>query len=134
MTNDGRGRARVKGQVISVESQRTVLVVDDEPDLLHALAAALLDEGYKVWRAANGMEALDLALANPPDAVISNINMPHLDGIQLAAALKQRGMQIPMILMSANDELPGLPGVVFVSKPFHLDHLLAVVERTLELA
>jgi CheY-like chemotaxis protein len=117
-----------------VEPKPTVLVVDDEPDLLHTLAAALLDEGYAVWQATNGREALDLALLSPPDAVISNISMPQLDGIQLAAALKQRGMDIPVILMSANNELPGLPGVAFVSKPFQLDHLLAVVERTLGLA
>jgi DNA-binding NtrC family response regulator len=115
-----------------MEKQQTVLVVDDEPGILHAVADALTDEGYVVWKARDGAEGLALALVNKPDAIISNIMMPHLDGIQLAAELQTRGLQIPMVLMSANNEPPGRKGVTFISKPFDLDRMLEIVERVLE--
>ena len=117
-----------------MNNKKAVLVVDDEPAILHAVADALLDEGYQVFKAANGAEALALALLETPLAIVSNLMMPHLDGIQLASELRRRGLEIPFVLMSANNEPPGAPGLVFVSKPFELDHLLAVVERALGIA
>jgi two-component system OmpR family response regulator len=117
-----------------MDEKRRVLVVDDEPGILHAVADALLDEGYVVFKAANGVDALALALLEPPHAIVSNLMMPHLDGIQLASELRRRGLRIPFVLMSANNEPPGAPGLVFVSKPFELDHLLTVVERAVGIA
>ena len=106
---------------------KKILVVDDEPTILHAVADALLDEGYQVFRAANGLDALTLAVAQPPDVVVSNFTMPHLDGMQLAKELKRRGLEVPFVLMSARNEPFGTPGIMFVSKPFELDHLLEIV-------
>jgi CheY-like chemotaxis protein len=114
-----------------VSQPKRVLVVDDEPTILHAVADALLDEGYQVFRVANGLDALELATAQPPDVVVSNLNMPHLDGVELAAELQKRGLTIPFVLMSARNEPAGTPGMVFVSKPFELDDLLEIVERVI---
>jgi FixJ family two-component response regulator len=59
------------------------------------------------------------------------VAMPRLDGVRLTAILRERGLVIPTILMSAAGEPPGHAAFLFVSKPFELDHLLAVVERAI---
>ncbi len=103
-------RSPVEGRR-AVEQRKTVLMVDDEPDILNAVADALLDEGYQVFKARNGADAQAHAVMRPPDAVVSNVRMPELDGIQLAAALRGRGLEIPIVLMSATNEEPGSPGM-----------------------
>lgn len=109
---------------------RTILVIDDDPEIRLALADVLTDEGYLVRCAADGREGLKLLAESPcPDLILLDLAMPGMDG---RAFLEARGRtrEVPVIVVSATIE-PGerLPGVETLRKPIDLDRLLAAVER-----
>jgi len=108
-----------------------ILVVDDERTLADVLADFLEDEGYRVSKARDGLSAFELAMREPPDLVLSDVHLPHLDGIGLVRRLRAAGRAVPVILMSAVYADTGFPGVRFVAKPFDLDHLLTVIREAL---
>jgi DNA-binding response OmpR family regulator len=110
---------------------RAILVADDERGLTDALADALTEEGYRVRRAYGGREALAALAEEQPDLMICDIRMPDIDGLTIARRLQERGAPIPIVLMSAHYQGAPLPNVVFISKPFNLEHLLAVINRIL---
>ena len=109
----------------------TVLVVVDEPAIREIVAALLEDEGYKVRRAKDGLEALATVDAGQVDLVLSDVTMPRLDGATLAKKLRRRGRPVPVVLMSAYYDAVDVPGVTFVPKPFEIDRLLAAVTSAL---
>ncbi|HEU0114812.1 MAG TPA: response regulator [Thermomicrobiales bacterium] len=109
---------------------KTVLVVDDETAIRQLLRFALEDEGYRVQIAASGAEALAAVAREPPDLVVSDIWMPHMDGLILAGRLRRLG--IPVILMSAVATAIDLPDVPLLCKPFDLDRLLGVAAAVLQ--
>jgi DNA-binding response OmpR family regulator len=103
-----------------------VLVVDDDPDVLNMLAVVLLSANYTVLRACDGAEALAIAERERPDLILSDVNMPKLTGVELAARLRARedGYGPPILLMSGV-EPPALPDrTAFLPKPFLPDRLL----------
>jgi len=108
-----------------------ILVVEDDDairDLLHDL---LLDEGYVVQSARNGLEALGLVDSICPDLVITDIVMPKLDGFGFREAARQAGCQARFILMSAIARFGPWQDAVFLPKPFEIDQLLTLVEHEL---
>ena len=118
---------------------RRLLVVDDEPNLLRAVAAALRAEGYEVGTARGGREALVRVAESVPDLVISDIRMPGMDGYQLAGQLRasSRTALVPIIFLTARDEtadrVAGFRSGVdaYITKPFEMDELLAVIHGIL---
>ena len=114
----------------------TVLVVDDEPDVLAVVVAILEEEGYQIAAARNGQEALEQLRQARADLVLSDVMMPLLDGRELCrtmAADPNLGT-IPVIMMSAGGEArvrDACPHRAFVAKPFNLDVLLATVQWVL---
>ncbi|WP_322102216.1 response regulator [Paraburkholderia sp. J41] len=108
-----------------------ILIVDDDPRLLDALAWLVASEGHSVTRAKNGRDALALAKANPPDIVITDYMMPFMNGIELADALSAHPAlgHIPVVLNSAVAEPP--PGTrsiaAFIRKPFAASRLIELV-------
>ena len=116
---------------------KRLLVVDDEPNLLRAVAAALRAEGYEVVTARNGREALVRVAESVPDLVISDIRMPGMDGYQLAGQLRasSRTAIVPIIFLTAKDEtadrVAGFRSGVdaYITKPFEPDELLAVIQN-----
>ena len=113
---------------------RTILVVDDHRATLAAVAGLLAGAGYRVRRAGDGAAALEQALREPPDLVLSDVAMPRLDGVALALALRVRRPGLPVVLMSAAaaEAAAGAPsGVPLVPKPLDPDALLATVARLL---
>ena len=114
---------------------KRLLVVDDEPKLLRAVAVDLKAEGYMVATARSGAEALISVAQNLPDLVISDIRMPGMDGYQLARKLRenQRTTLIPIIFLTAKDttadRIEGFRSGVdaYVTKPFEPDELLVIV-------
>ncbi len=106
---------------------RSILVVDDEPAIAALVAEALADEGYDVRHAPDGLAALAEVDRAPPDLILSDVMMPRLDGEALARRLREHGHRLPVVLMSAVPPKHHDNGAVVVSKPFDLDHLLAVV-------
>lgn len=109
----------------------TVLVVDDEPGIVTALAMLLSGEGYDVRTAADGSAALAEVNKSSIDLIISDITMPVLNGRAMIERLRQNGDKTPVILMSAADRVQPIPGIHFVPKPFDVDHLLDLVEEIL---
>ena len=111
----------------------TILVVDDDAGVRHALVDALADAGYEVEQASDGLMALKQNARHVPDLILSDVRMPGLDGIGLATTLAPHTPPIPIILMSAN----GLPlGCLlpFIRKPFELEALLTLMARTLPIS
>ena len=113
-----------------------VLVVDDEPGIRQFTARILLDEGYLVHEAGDGLEALEFIRAGEVviDAVVSDIVMPRLNGVELLQSLARTHPNLPMVLMSGYgmDELTrrGLASPCAVlAKPFTAERLVAEVRR-----
>ena len=115
-----------------------VLVVDDDPVIIKLLQVNFEMEGYKVIAASNGEEGLERAREHVPDIIVSDVMMPKMDGLQLAAALKGDPTlsSIPVILLSAKaqsaDVEAGLTDADdYVTKPFDPLELLDRVANLL---
>jgi CheY-like chemotaxis protein len=108
---------------------RTVLVVDDDRPIAHVLADLLSDEGYDVRTAYDGHSALREFERHPVDLILSDVSMPRLDGPALVRQLRARGLDVPVILMSAVYQDVDIPGVEFVPKPFDVGQLADLVAR-----
>ncbi len=111
-------------------TDRRVLVVEDDPLVLDTLVTALSDQGYRVSRAVDGMDAIGEVQQEVPDLVIADVHMPRMTGGQLVRRLRE--WNVPIILLSADTNWARTAGVVFVPKPFDLDHLLDVVANLLD--
>lgn len=109
-----------------------VVVVDDEPALRKLMAAAL--EGhYRVLLAEDGVRALRLfgeAGDESIAAVVTDIRMPGMDGLALAAAIRERGIEVPILFVSGFSVIGQAPGPR-LPKPFSPDDLLAAVQQLL---
>src|SRR5438093_5806484 len=82
------------------ERRKRILVVDDEPQIGRALRVALTAHGYEVVVAVNGEQALDSAATTPPDAVILDLGLPGLDGLEVCRALRE-WTAVPILVLSA---------------------------------
>lgn len=118
---------------------KRLLVVDDEPNLLRAVAACLKAEDYEVSTARGGYEALLHLAQSVPDLIISDIRMPGMDGYKLARQLRasQRTALVPIVFLTAKDEtadrIEGFRAGIdaYLTKPFEPDELIAVVRGIL---
>src|SRR5918994_5828808 len=118
---------------------KRLLVVDDEPNLLRAVAACLKAEDYEVSMARSGHEALMQLAESVPDLIISDIRMPGMDGYKLARQLRgsPRTALVPIVFLTAKDEttdrIEGFRAGVdtYLTKPFEPEELIAVVDGIL---
>ena len=118
---------------------KRLLVVDDEPNLLTAIAAVLRGKGYEVTTARNGKDALLQIARQLPDLIVSDVRMPVMDGYRLARQLRAapHTKLIPIVFLTAKDEtgdrIEGFQsGVdVYLTKPFEPDELVAVIQNIL---
>lgn len=113
-----------------------ILVVEDDPAIRRAIVAQLRGEGYDIVEAANGREALAAARADKPDLVLTDLNMPLMDGFELITTLR-KGSTTPVIVLSVRggeaDRVRALDlgADDFVAKPFSVAELLARVRAQL---
>ena len=120
--------------------QARILVVDDEPAVQSALARALTMERYEVSQAVDGVQALERLGADPYEAVILDIAMPRLDGIEVCRRLREGGDRTPVLMLTArgevDDRVAGLDAGAddYLVKPFALRELLARVRALLRRA
>ena len=125
---------------MSTRRSRRLLVVDDEPNLLRAVAASLSAEGFEVATAQTVEEALVTMAQTVPDLLISDIRMPGKDGYALVRQLRSspRTQLIPIVLLTAKDQtvdrIAGFRAGVdaYVTKPFEPEELLAIIDSILE--
>ena len=118
----------------SSSRRRTILVVDDDPSILGVLVDILTDEGFVVHAETDPRQALARALAAPPDLILTDLMMPHLDGRAVLERLRHQPVTaaIPVLLMSAAGHVQvGDAFAAFIAKPFTIDALLATLERHL---
>ncbi len=120
-----------------------ILVVDDERAVRESLRRALELEGYQIELAADGQEALERLEANgdgQPDAVILDVLMPNVDGLDVCRRLRRCGNRVPVLMLTARDEIDnrvaGLDAGAddYVTKPFALEELVARVRALLRRA
>ena len=111
-----------------------ILVVDDEPDVLAVLVDVLEAAGYSPWYTADGREAARLLEMTDFVVVVSNVLMPHLNGLQLLKLAKRRNPDTQVLLLTGNFSqeiaLEALNGgaIDILRKPFNNDQLLAAVK------
>lgn len=112
-------------------STARLLVVEDDQGVRESLARALLYEGYQVDTAADGFKALEAIRSLQPEAVILDVMMPGLDGLEVARKTRVEGNTVPILMLTArhevSDRIAGLDAGAddYLAKPFALDELLA---------
>jgi CheY-like chemotaxis protein len=111
----------------------SILVVDDDPIMRELLRIHLSNAGYEVRVAKDGLEAGYAVLRNRPALIISDVNMPHLDGFEFIAAMRAepqlRGIPVIFLTSATDSEHRGkeLGAVGYVAKPIRADKLLSLV-------
>jgi len=114
-----------------------ILIVDDEPEMVRGLEDNFRFEGYQTLAARTGKEGLALALSEVPDLILLDIMMPEMSGWDVLRALRQKGLDVPVIMLSARgEEVDRILGLElgaddYVTKPFSLRELLARVRAVL---
>jgi two-component system response regulator MprA len=117
-----------------------ILVVDDEPAVRESLERSLRFEGYQVIVAADGAEALERVRDDRPDAVVLDVLMPRLDGMEACRRLRARGDDLPVLLLTARDGVAARVNGLdvgaddYLVKPFALEELLARLRALLRRA
>ena len=118
----------------------TLLVVDDEPQILKVVTGILQDEGFEVLTAPDGESALRLVADEAPDLVLLDIALPGMDGLEVLTELKRQYAALPVVMLSAYGSVENavkatrLGAYDFIEKPPHADNLLLTVRNALEMA
>jgi signal transduction histidine kinase len=120
---------------------KDILLVDDTPNNLRLLSKLLTEQGYAVRKALNGQRAIQSALAELPDLILLDINMPEMDGYQVCEILKAepKTCQVPIIFISALNETLDkvkafqIGGADYITKPFEIEEVLARVNHQLKI-
>lgn len=113
------------------EDLGSVLVVEDDRAVRDAVERALSFEGYDVDTARDGAEALSAVLNDPPDVIVLDVMMPHVDGLETCRRIRARGIATPILMLTArreiSDRVDGLDAGAddYMVKPFALEELLA---------
>lgn len=111
-----------------------LLLIDDDDALLDMLAMSFEDEGFEVICAEDGQKGLDAVALEPFDVIVTDINMPKVDGFTLCRKLREQGNEVPLILLTSRDsEIDEALGLElgaddYVTKPFSSRVLLARVK------
>src|SRR4029079_13065211 len=114
-----------------------ILVVDDEPSIVDAVATALRYEGYEVEEAANGRQALTAATTFDPHLIVLDWMLPDIEGIEVGRRLRERGFKTAILFLTAKDavedkvEALRAGGDDYVTKPFSLAEIVARVQVVL---
>ena len=112
---------------------KSILIVEDDPDLLLGLTDNLEAEGFTVLSAADGEAGLDRTIRNRPDVIVLDISLPRMNGFDLCRALRERGIQTPILMLTARsqetDKILGLElgADDYMTKPFSVNEFLARV-------
>jgi two-component system response regulator MprA len=117
-----------------------ILVVDDDRAVRESLRRSLEFNGYQVELASDGAQALEAIIANRPDAMVLDVMMPRLDGLEVARRLRSTGDDLPILVLTArdtvSDRVSGLDAGAddYLPKPFALEELLARLRALLRRA
>ncbi|MFH1726133.1 MAG: response regulator transcription factor [Elusimicrobiota bacterium] len=123
-----------------MEDRKRILVADDDPDLIEILKMDLSFQGYEVFEAANGKEALDIAAKEKIDLILLDVMMPYIDGYHVASTLSsQMGTSVPKIVIMTSRDTVREKGIAMMSgavsmiqKPFDMEALHKKIKEILE--
>jgi two-component system response regulator HydG len=121
----------------STKSAR-ILVVDDDASARSGMKGLLEGEGYVVDVAEDGVQALEVVAEQPPDAIVTDLDMPRMDGMELLKQLRARDPGLPVIMATSLDDLAAAVAAMragaedYLLKPIDFDALQVLLERTLE--
>lgn len=122
---------------LSADGAPTILVVEDNSDLLHLLSALLSEQRYEVRTARDGETGLTLALTTDPDLIILDIGLPRRSGLDVAREIRSRGITAPVLILTAlrgtTETVSGLEAGAddYLAKPFANEELIARVRALL---
>jgi EAL domain-containing protein (putative c-di-GMP-specific phosphodiesterase class I) len=117
----------------------SVLVVDDDPQLLEICDAVLTEAGYRVALAGDGAAALAILAKQTFDVVLTDISMPGMNGLQLLRAVRRRDLDVPVLLMTGNPEMATAVEALeqgamrYLVKPLTADEITGAVEKAVRL-
>ena len=138
---EGSPNAGVAGLDVPPDNKdKTVLIVDDDQDTLRLLEVLLASDGYGVRTAENADQAIKLLFAFTPAAVLVDIRMPGMDGLQLTRLLKLtgKGQKVPILAVSAANSAEAISAAYdagcdgYITKPVELDTFASTVRKYLE--
>jgi len=139
------GKERLYQEVVGYLSktafnrEKYVLVVDDSPIILQVVKHGLEQNGFQVKTAENGAAAFDLAKDKRPDLIVTDIEMPRMDGFSLCKAVcaDPELSSVPIVVMSTRNEVAYTKRMIqygaaaYISKPFNMDQLMILIDRIL---
>ncbi|MEX2373803.1 MAG: response regulator [Dehalococcoidia bacterium] len=112
-----------------------ILVIDDDSSILALVCSLLRDVGYDVTGVSDATEGLRLIQSARPDLIVLDMRMPKMDGWQFSSQLVERGIDIPVVVMTAAQDArrwaQEINAIGYVEKPFDIDRLLDEVQRVL---
>jgi len=117
---------------------KSILIVDDDPRIRESLSEALVGDGWEVFVAEDGEQAVGVVSESHPSVVLSDIRMPGMSGLELLSLLRERAPELDVLLMTAYEDLPTVAEAMregaadFLVKPLHLRQLRRVLERVRE--
>ena len=121
-----------------INNKPSIIIIDDEPDLLEICADAFEMEDYVVLTAPDGLKGLNLIKENKFDAILSDSFMPEMTGLELLDTLKASGEPYPLFYLStgaidlSEEELKVRGATGLISKPFDLDEILDRVKKDID--
>src|SRR5687767_683376 len=121
----------------TTNDRHRILVVDDEPSIVDAVATALRYEGFEVEEAYTGREAIDAVTRDEPDLIVLDWMLPDIEGIEVGRRLRARGFKSAVLFLTAKDatehkvEALRAGGDDYVTKPFSLAEIVARVQAIL---
>ncbi len=113
----------------------SVLIVDDEASIRESLRMILEFEGYRVEEAGDGLAALRIVRDRPPDAILLDIRMPEMDGLETLRTLRERGYDMPVLVISGHADVPTAVEATrrgafdFFEKPLQRERVLLVAAQ-----
>lgn len=116
------------------KSASTILIVDDDPNILELLQESLEDLSFKVLKATNGQEAIGIIRSQKVDCLVTDIAMPEMDGPELVRNLHQEGVNLPFFFITAYQDYPKenlnlLKPRAIIFKPFDFEELALLVKN-----
>lgn len=125
-----------KKRYLKMKKKYNILIVDDDPQQLHLISIYLRDERYNIFTAKNGRHALKKLESETIDLVLTDNQMPEMDGQTLILKIrKELGLKIPILIISANETdktLVKLKNVSILRKPFTSDQVKKLIKNYLD--
>ncbi|MGD9238084.1 MAG: response regulator, partial [Desulfobacterales bacterium] len=115
--------------------ENKILLVDDEKDIREILSLALVDMGYTVMEAENGVEALRIFKETQPALVLTDIKMPGMDGIELLQKIKRENPEVEVVMITGHGDMDlaikslKFEATDFITKPINVDALEIALQR-----